>query len=44
MQSLDRNDEKGANRSFGLMFKGAVIFMIFLILNTLIVSWSFWIR
>jgi hypothetical protein len=44
LHSIKINDEWGANRSFSILFKGAVIFLCYLLLNTGSLIWSLAIR
>lgn len=39
-RSLDANDEWGANKAFGILFKGAAIFLLWLLLGTATLIWS----
>ncbi len=40
LRSIEGNDETEANKSFGLFFKSAVIFLITLIISTGLVVWN----
>ena len=44
LRSIKINDEFGANQAFGLLFKGAVIFLFWLLLITASMIWSLMIR
>ena len=44
LRNIELNDEVGANRAFSLLFRGALIFLIWLILNTASIIWSLIIR
>ena len=41
LRSIELNDELGANRAFNLLFKGALIFLIWLLMSTASIIWSF---
>lgn len=44
LRSIELNDESGANQAFNLLFKGALIFLVWLLLNTTSIIWSLIIR
>jgi predicted small integral membrane protein len=44
LRSLDINDESGANRAFSLLFRGALVYLLWLILGTANLIWSLTVR
>lgn len=40
LRSIDINDEYGANKAFGLVFRGAVIYLFYLSLAMAMMTWS----
>ena len=40
LRSIKINDEYGANRAFKILFNGAVIFLIYLFINSVTLAWS----
>lgn len=44
LRSIELNDEDGANRSFGLLFKGAMIFLVWMLIITANMVWNLSIR
>lgn len=40
LRSIELNDESGANRAFNLLFKGALIFLLWLLLVTANMIWN----
>jgi hypothetical protein len=44
LRSVNINDEHGANKAFGLLFRGALIFFFYLLLNALMMIWDLIIR
>lgn len=44
LRSIELNDEFGANRAFSLLFKGGLIFLVWLLLNTAGIIWFVTIR
>lgn len=40
LRCIELNDEFGANKAFGLLFKGAMIFLLWLVLDTAVLIWS----
>lgn len=41
-RSINANDEIGANRSFRVLYRGAFIFLLYLILSVANIIWGFW--
>ncbi len=41
LRSIELNDEFGVNQAFSLLFKGALIFLIWLLLTTVNMIWGF---
>lgn len=44
LRCIELNDEFGANRAFGLLFRGAMIFLVWLILDTIFLIWNLTMR
>jgi hypothetical protein len=40
IRRIEQNDEAGANRAFRVLATGAVIFLVYLALSTLLMAWS----
>lgn len=41
LRKIELNDEIGANRAFGILFRAAMIFLVWLLFSTVITVWSF---
>jgi hypothetical protein len=41
LRSIETNDEPGANKSFNILFKGAFIFLVWMLIVTATTIWSF---
>ena len=44
LRSINTNNEPEANRSFGTLYKGACILLVWLIISSVTIIWSFWLR